>query len=372
VEKTGSGANEDETWFLKNEPLCVASSVVVGGNSGLRAVMEQVHQVATLNTIVLLEGETGSGKEIIANAIHQASPRKAAPYLKVNCGAIPENLIDDELFGHDRGAFTGANCTRKGWFERADGGTLFLDEIGELPLTQQVRLLRVLQTKVIHRVGGGQPIPVNVRIIAATNRDLRQMVAENKFREDLWFRLNVFCINIPPLRRRKEDIPALVRYFVKRKSLELGIPVPPAIAPGAFDYLNSRYWPGNIRELENVVERELIRHRSGALMFHAQPQATAREELPVPGQRGEQEGGEHGGGEQLMPLNEAVRRHIRRALKITKGKVHGPGGAAELLHVNANTLTSKMRKLGLAHGRLKSDRDSMCRYYCPAENTDRP
>lgn len=235
------------------------------------------------------------------------------------------------------------SCRRTAAFERADGGALFLDEIGELPSMQQVRLLRVLQSKMINRVGGEQAIPVNVRVIAATNRNLKQMVAENRFREDLWFRLNVFAITIPPLRRGKEDIPALVSYFVGRKCRELGIVMPPAIAPSAFDHLKNCSWPGNIRELENLVERELICHKTGELTFSAQPSENAFEEAAVT---------RSGSTEYPLPLDDAMCTHIGRALKLTKGKVHAPGGAAELLRVNANTLTSKMRKLGMACGRL--------------------
>jgi len=243
----------DDNRFLNRELLSQAGDEIIGGNSGLRNVMEMVQQVAPLSNTVLLMGETGTGKEVIANAIHFASPRKDGPFIKVNCGAIPESLIDSELFGHEKGAFTGAASEKRGRFERANGGTLFLDEIGELPPQAQVRLLRVLQQREIERVGGDKVISVDVRVIAATHRNLESMVSENRFREDLWFRLNVFPIIVPPLRQRTDDVPALTRFFVALKCRELGVAIPPAIAPGALERLMKYGWPGNVRELENLV-----------------------------------------------------------------------------------------------------------------------
>ena len=211
----------DDNRYLHRELLHLSGEEIVGADFGLKRVIEMVRQVAPLNSPVLLLGETGVGKDVIANAIHYSSPRKDGPLVKVNCGAIPETLLDSELFGHEKGAFTGAISQKRGRFERANQGTIFLDEIGELPSPAQVRMLRVLQYKEIERVGGTNPIPVDIRLIAATNRNLEEMVKTKQFREDLWFRLNVFPIHIPPLRERKEDIPALVRHFVKRKSREL-------------------------------------------------------------------------------------------------------------------------------------------------------
>lgn len=328
----------DNNRFLSKEILSQAKHEIIGGNSGLRNVMEMIQQVAPQNSTVLIVGETGTGKELIANAIHFASPRKAGPYIKVNCGAIPENLIDDELFGHEKGAFTGAVSEKRGRFERANGGTLFLDEIGELPLQSQVRLLRVLQSRKISRVGGDKSIPVDVRIIAATNRNLKNMISENRFREDLWFRLNVFPITVPPLRQRKEDIPALIRHFVAKKSRGLGIAAPPPIAPGALDRLMNYYWSGNVRELENMVERELICHRGGQLRFDCLcPDDKTCETVPVP----------EGPVDDFLSFDEAMCSHINKALKMAKGKIHGSSGAAELLGINPNTLRGKMRKLGI-------------------------
>ncbi len=334
----------DDNRFLSRELHSRAGCEIIGGNSGLRNIMEMVRQVAPLNNTVLLMGETGTGKEVIANAIHFASPKKDGPFIKVNCGAIPESLIDSELFGHEKGAFTGAVSERRGRFERANGGTIFLDEIGELPPQSQVRLLRVLQNREIERVGGERPIPIDIRVIAATHRNLASMVSENRFREDLWFRLNVFPIIVPPLRQRREDVPALTRHFVELKSREVGIAIPPAIAPGALERLMNYGWPGNVRELENIVERELIRHRGGQLKFDSL----------LPGERGDEtQPVAEGKGDGPLNLDEAMSLHISKVLKMTKGKIHGPGGAAELLGINPNTLRGRMSKLGIMYGRRR-------------------
>ena len=333
----------DDNRFLNKELISHDGDEIIGGNSGLRNVMDMVQQVAPLNNSVLLLGETGTGKEVIANAIHFSSPRKDGPFIKVNCGAIPESLIDSELFGHEKGAFTGAVSEKRGRFERADGGTIFLDEIGELPLQAQVRLLRVLQSREIERVGGTRPIPVDIRVIAATHRNLESMIADNLFREDLWFRLNVFPIFIPPLRQRKDDIPALTRHFVARKSIELGIITPPAIAPGALQRLMNYAWPGNVRELENLVERELIRHRGGQLLFDSLLPTDSNSEAPDP-----LEGSNMNA---PLKLDELMSLHISKVLKMTKGKIHGPGGAAELLGLEPNTLRARMDKLGIKYRR---------------------
>ncbi|MCB2191190.1 MAG: sigma 54-interacting transcriptional regulator [Deltaproteobacteria bacterium] len=332
----------DDNRFLNRELLSNAGDEIIGSNSGLRIVMEMARQVAPLSNTVLLMGETGTGKELIANAIHFASPRKDGPLIKVNCGAIPESLIDSELFGHEKGAFTGAMAGKRGRFERAEGGTIFLDEIGELPPQAQVRLLRVLQNREIERVGGERAIPVDIRVIAATHRNLESMVSQNRFREDLWFRLNVFPIIVPPLRQRKEDVPALTRHFVELKSQELGIAIPPAIAPGALERLMNYSWPGNVRELENLVERELIRHREGLLAFDS---------LLPDEKSGELQSVKDAKEDGPLNLDQIVTLHIVKVLKLAKGKIHGPGGAAELLGVNANTLRGRMDKLGIPYGR---------------------
>lgn len=333
----------DDKRFLNRELNGDAADEIIGANTGLSNVMEMVRQVAALNNTVLILGETGTGKEMIANAIHYSSPRRDGPFIKVNCGALPENLIDSELFGHERGAFTGAVAESRGRFERAEGGTIFLDEIGELPPSAQVRLLRVLQNREVERVGGKRPIPVNIRVIAATHRNLQEMTTQGSFREDLWYRLSGFPIIVPPVRQRKEDVPALIRHFVAVKSRELGMAVPPSIAPGALLQLTEYDWPGNVRELENLVERELIRHRGGYLTFEAiLPRESEMRKTDVACN--------------VFPhfpakLDEAMAAHIRDVLKFANGKIHGPGGAAELLGINPNTLRWRLDKLGIAYRR---------------------
>jgi len=332
----------DDKHFLSREMSHTTTQDIIGGNGGLRHVVQMVRQVAPLSNTVLIMGETGVGKEVIASAIHFASPRREGPFIKVNCGAIPESLIDSELFGYEKGAFTGAQNSNRGRFERAEGGTIFLDEIGELTPQAQVRLLRVLQSREIERVGGTRTIRVDVRVIAATHRNLEQMVSEHRFREDLWYRVNVFPIIVPPLRQRKEDIPALVRHFVAAKGRELGMANPPTIAPGALVRLGDYDWLGNVRELENLVERELIRYPQGPLLFDSI--------LPT---------SDHSGGKEaslLGPtdLDEVTARHIASVLRHTAGKIHGPGGAAELLGINASTLRNRMQKLGIPYGRKSS------------------
>jgi transcriptional regulator with GAF, ATPase, and Fis domain len=240
---------------------------IIGAGQGLKEAMTQARQVAGMDSPVLILGETGSGKEMIANYIHDRSGRKNGPFVKVNCGAIAEGLMDSELFGHEKGAFTGAVESRKGRFERAHQGTIFLDEIGELPAQAQVRLLRVLQEKTIERVGGSREISVDVRIISATHRNLREMVAQGSFREDLWFRLNVFPIWVPPLRERKEDIADLVDFFLHKKARELKLRQIPALDTNAIKPLLAHHWPGNVRELENLVERALIQSPGGPISF---------------------------------------------------------------------------------------------------------
>jgi transcriptional regulator with GAF, ATPase, and Fis domain len=247
------------------------------------------------------------------------------------------------LFGHEKGAFTGAIAQKRGCFERAEGGTIFLDEVAELPLQAQVRMLRVLQDKTFTRVGGTSQIKVDIRIIAATHQDIQEMVKEGLFRSDLWFRLNVFPILIPPLRERKEDIPALVNYFIEKKAKELGIPGPPKLAPGAMSTLLAYSWPGNVRELENVVERALILQRESPITFNDILSTEADPERKITKKRtGE-----------FPTLDRAMAMHITQALKMTKGKIHGPDGTAELLGLNPSTLRHRMRKLGIPHGRGK-------------------
>ncbi len=326
---------------LSRELRRFSSDEIIGAERGLKPVMEMVQQVAPLDSPVVLLGETGAGKEVVANAIHHTSLRRGGPFVKVNCGAIPDGLMDSELFGHEKGAFTGAIAQTRGRFERAEGGTLFFDEIGELPLQAQVRLLRVLQYKEIERVGGTQTIPVDVRIIAATHRYMEELVQTGMIREDLWFRLNVFPILIPPLRHRKEDIPALVYHFIKKKSKDFKIYPVPSVSAEEIERLKAYHWPGNVRELENLVERELIHKRGkgkgGPLTFRHFIMAAKPVGSDLP----------HEMATNSMTLDEAMTQHIRRALQRTNGKISGVRGAAQLLGINANTLRSRMKKLGI-------------------------
>lgn len=330
---------------MRHELNQASHNEIIGSGGGLRNVMDMVSQVAPLTTPVLLMGETGTGKEIIANKIHYSSPRKEGPFIKINSGAIPEGLIDSELFGHEKGAFTGAVGRQYGRFERAHQGTLFLDEVGELPASVQVRLLRVLQEKEIERVGGTKPIKVDVRVIAATHRNLEDLVAKGHFREDLWFRLNVFPIHIPPLRERKSDIPTLIHYFIMNKSRELNLRVNAELAPGTMERIMAYDWPGNVRELQNIVERALIRMRiadpSRPLSFDEfslPPEAQPTPLLP-------------GSGKNFLRLDQVMKQHIQAALNITNGRIQGKDGAAELLGVNANTLRHRMLLLGIPYGK---------------------
>jgi transcriptional regulator with GAF, ATPase, and Fis domain len=331
----------DDNRYLHRELLRLSGDEIIGADFGLRGVMQQARQVAPTESPVFLTGETGVGKDVIASAIHLASPRRDGPFIPVNCGAIPDSLLDSELFGHEKGAFTGALAAKRGRFERADGGTILLDEIGEMPLEAQVRLLRVIQNREVERVGGTDRIPVDIRIIAATNRDLQDLVREGRFREDLWFRLNVFPIVVPPLRERTGDIPALVNHFIEKKARELKFGDTPGLASDAIDDLMRYPWPGNVRELENVVERAMILHRGAPLRFDdlGSPMSTTiMADAPPPD-------------DQPLDLDSVNRRHIGRVLGMAGGKIHGPGGAAELLAVNPNTLRSRMRKLGIPFGR---------------------
>jgi DNA-binding NtrC family response regulator len=306
---------------------------MVGDSPALKRVLEQIAQVAPTGSTVLIQGETGTGKELVARAIHDASVRRERPLVKLNCAALPRELVESELFGHEKGAFTGALQQRRGRFELADGGTLFLDEVGELPLDTQAKLLRVLQEREFERVGGTRSLSVDVRVIAATNRDLQSQVAAGRFRSDLFYRLNVFPIVVPPLRERRNDIPRLVQHFAARNARKLGRMLE-GISPAFMDRATAYDWPGNIRELENVVERALIMSRGpmldGAdLLSPASAQAPAAPE-PVD-----------------ASLEEMERAHIRRVLEATRWVIEGDRGAARILGLNPSTLRGRMRKLGI-------------------------
>jgi hydrogenase-4 transcriptional activator len=329
---------------------------LVGSQTGLRHVMERVELVANSDVPVLILGETGTGKEVVSRAIHLRSKRHDGPFIRVNCGAIPPELVDSQLFGHEKGAFTGASQQHHGWFERADRGTLFLDEIGELPLPAQVRLLRVLQDHQIERVGGKSPVHVDVRIVAATHRDLAAMVGEKSFREDLWYRINIFPIVLPTLRERMDDIPALAAHFARRAATRFGLPpVEPTSAD--LDLLGGYHWPGNIRELGAVIDRAVILGGGRCLDVATalglgrppsappapSPDVTLYEVIPetLPSHETGASANE------IVPLATAMRQHIERALATTRGRIEGKRGAAELLDINPHTLRARMKKLGI-------------------------
>jgi DNA-binding NtrC family response regulator len=305
---------------------------LIGESAALRRVREQIAQVAPTDSTVLIQGETGTGKELVARAIHEQSARRERPLIKINCAALPRELVESELFGHEKGAFTGAIQLRRGRFELADGGTLFLDEVGELPLETQPKLLRVLQEREFERVGGARSLRADVRVVAATNRDLHAEVRANRFRADLYFRLDVFPIDLPPLRERRDDVPHLLRHFASRTARRLGRAID-GLSPAFIERARAYDWPGNIRELENLVERALIMTRGGVLdasELFAAPAVAARVEATGDG-----------------TLEEVERAHISRVLEETSWTVEGDRGAARRLGLNPSTLRGRMRKLGI-------------------------
>jgi transcriptional regulator with GAF, ATPase, and Fis domain len=357
-------AEADKRSLLTKLGRKTLDDTIVGMESGLRAVMERVELVAPSDAPVLIFGETGTGKEVIARAIHNRSSRRNGPFDRVNCGAIPPELIDSQLFGHERGAFTGAVEARRGWFERADGGTLFLDEIGELPPAAQVRMLRILQDGWMERVGAEKPINVDVRIIAATHSDLASMVAEGRFRQDLWYRIAIFPLVLPPLRERREDIAGLAVHFAERAATRFGLaPVVPTAEDMAL--LAAYSWPGNVRELGAVIDRAAILGDgkrldvttalgAGAASPAALDQAATGNRSPrwvgsstaVPTTGGPTTAAPAPANAAVIePLDLAIRRHIEAALRITHGRIEGRHGAAALLEINPHTLRAKMRKL---------------------------
>ena len=323
------------------------SDRIVGANAGLRQVMQRVELVSSSDVPVLIFGETGSGKEVIARAIHNRSPRHDGPFIRVNCGAIPPELIDSELFGHEKGSFTGATSRRRGWFERADEGTLFLDEVAELPPPAQVRLLRVLEQGQLERVGAESPVRVDVRIVAATHRDLAEMVQRGDFREDLWYRILAFPVVLPPLRERKEDIPALAEHFARRAAARFGL-TEQMPSERHVELLKNYDWPGNVRELKSVVERAAILGDGEALdVPEALGLAPDADPDAVPDRSRPDDPQKLRAGDELVSLEKAMREHIRRALRRTNGQIEGEDGAARLLDINPNTLRGRMRRLGI-------------------------
>jgi transcriptional regulator with GAF, ATPase, and Fis domain len=309
------------------------SEEFVGASDALHRMQTQLREVAPTDLTVLILGETGTGKGLAARTLHALSPRRGGPFIQVNCGAIPEGLVESELFGHERGAFTGAAHRQMGRVELAEGGTLFLDEIGDMPLAAQTKLLHVLEEHTFQRVGGTEALKVEVRIIAATNRDLGGMVRSGAFREDLYFRLQGFVIALPPLRDRVEDIPLLAEYFAERFARHLDRAAP-AFSEEAVARLQTHTWPGNVRELEHVVQR-------GVLMCTGD--RIEGEDVVLPSEPEASLGGEVA----ILPLEEHEKRHIERALKATGGVIFGEHGAAKLLDINPHTLRARIKRYGL-------------------------
>ena len=320
---------------LERENLVLRESIkterdypgIIGQSTGIREVLAKARQVGPTDAPVLIMGETGTGKELIAKAIHDMSARRDNVLIKVNCASLPPQLIESELFGHEKGAYTHAYVKRMGRFEMADGSSIFLDEIGELPLELQSKLLRVLQDGEFERVGSSSTIKVDARVIAATNRNLEEEVKAGRFREDLWYRLNVFPITVPPLRERKEDVPALISHFLERYNKRLGRHVD-IISPKSMDAAANYQWPGNVRELENLVHRAVIVSQGRELLL----------DLPH---------GETYGNNDPGSLEEVERRHIRDVLEACSWRIEGKGGAADFLQMNPSTLRSRMKKLGI-------------------------
>jgi Nif-specific regulatory protein len=330
---------------------------IIGDSAALRDVLERVEQVAPTASTVLLRGETGTGKELVAHAIHINSPRESGPFVRVNCAALAPGVLESELFGHEKGAFTGAIARRPGRFELANGGTLFLDEVGDLPMEVQIKLLRTLQEREFERVGGTETIKVDVRVVSATNRDLETMIADGKFREDLYYRLNVFPIHLPPLRDRTDDIGRLVEHFVAKFSRSAGKPVR-GFSAEALAMLSGYGWPGNVRELENVVERAIIVARNpevGANDLDFGRRAQTSNPVPVPiasapsvpnAALGGMPGGSVGGRPLSARLLDEEKREIMAAVERANGSI---AAAARSLGINRSTLYYRMRKHGLEH-----------------------
>jgi transcriptional regulator with GAF, ATPase, and Fis domain len=322
---------EAENTYLQDEIKVVHNFAdIISRSEVLKKVLRKVEQVAATDATVLILGESGTGKELLARAVHNLSARRERPLVKVNCAALPANLVESELFGHEKGAFTGAICRKIGRFELADHSTIFLDEIGELPLELQAKLLRILQEGEFERLGGQQTLKVNTRVIAATNRDLKEEIAAGRFREDLFYRLNVFPITIPPLRERKEDIPLLVNHFMKKYSAKIGKKIE-TVSQHVIDELQQYDWPGNVRELENVVERAVIVSQGKQL----------RLEDGLPHSDGKTDGSS------TLTLEELEKRHILKVLEQTGWRISGERGAAKILNIKPTTLRSRMEKLGI-------------------------
>jgi len=324
----------DATIHCLVEEIRSDRDAIVGDSPALRRVLALAAQVAPTDSTVLIQGETGTGKELVARAIHDRSPRRERPLVRINCAALPRDLVESELFGHEKGAFTGAVQQRRGRFELADGGTLLLDEVGELPLEAQAKLLRVLQEHEFERVGGARSLRADVRVIAATNRDLQAQVAAGGFRSDLYYRLNVFPIAMPPLRERRDDIPRLVQHFAAKAARKLGKTLE-GIAPAFIEQASAYDWPGNIRELENLIERAMIMSDGTRLDAIELFSKASPSDKASPAAQAD------------ATLDEIERAHIRRVLERTRWAIEGERGAARLLGLNPSTLRGRLRKLGI-------------------------
>ena len=327
---------------------------IIGESAALREVLSKVEQVAPTASTVLLRGETGTGKELVAHAIHINSPREEKPFVRVNCAALAPGILESELFGHEKGSFTGAMERRRGRFELADGGTLFLDEVGDLPMEVQIKLLRTLQERELERVGGNETIKVDVRVVSATNRNLEKMIEDGEFREDLYYRLNVFPINLPPLRDRLEDLPVLVNHFVTKFARQMGVPAAPATAD-ALAKVREYNWPGNVRELENIVERAMILARGAPLAaqhldFGRRAMPAANQSGPVPTVTAAPAPATAATGDEGKSLAERLldseRKEIVSAVEKSRGNI---ASAARTLGINRSTLYYRLRKHGLEH-----------------------
>ncbi len=342
-----------ENIYLQEEIKSVHNfEEIIGQSPALLDALEKVNRVAKTDATVLITGETGTGKELIARAIHSASPRRDKPLIKLNCAALPAGLVESELFGHEKGAFSGAISRRVGRFELANGGTIFLDEVGEVPLDTQVKLLRVLQEREFERVGGANPIKVDVRVIAATNRDLARSIRDGKFREDLYYRLNVFPIPLPPLRDRVGDVPLLVNFLVGRFAARVGLRID-SVGKATMERLSHYSWPGNVRELENVLERAVILSNGPTLEIDPEVFASATAARaanaapPTPSASESEESAAAGARPPLENLEANTRNHILTALDKSGWVIDGAGGAAKILGLPPNTHRSRMKKLGI-------------------------